>query len=57
MNPVSASASEANNADAATGTQANALQASSSSWMGLVGGLADAAAGGLTGGIAGKKRS
>jgi len=38
-----------------TSQQANENAAASSSWMGLVGGIADAAVGGLTGGIGGKK--
>lgn len=44
-------AGEAVGAAKVTDDQANANAAASSSWMGLVGGLADSAVGGLTGGI------
>lgn len=51
MDPVTSAANPANTANEVTDKQANAVQASSSSWMGLVGGLANAAVSGLSGGI------
>lgn len=47
MAPVAQAGGQANEADQITGKAANDLQASSSSWMGLVGGLANSAVGGL----------
>ena len=51
MAPVTGAASVANTANSITDKQTNENAASSSSWMGLVGGLADSAVKGLTGGI------
>jgi hypothetical protein len=51
ISPVSGAASPVVSAEGVEGNQANENAAASSSWMGLVGGLADAAVGGLTKGI------
>lgn len=53
FSPSTAMGSDINAANKITADQANENQAVSSSWMGMVGGLADAAVGGLTGGISG----
>ncbi|MGA7833674.1 MAG: hypothetical protein WCA31_00525, partial [Acidimicrobiales bacterium] len=54
FDPSTKIADPAINAVGAESTQANANQQASSSWMGLVGGLADSAAGGIGQGV-GKK--
>jgi hypothetical protein len=51
MTPVTEAAGEANTADSITSKQANENAQSGSSWMGLVGGLADSAVKGLSDGI------
>jgi hypothetical protein len=55
MDPVTSAGGQVNQADKVTNDQTNENAKASSSWMGLVGGLADAAVGGLTSGIGGKK--
>jgi hypothetical protein len=50
MNPVTSSADAATGADKVVNDQANQNAAASNSWLGLVGGMADAAIGGLTAG-------
>jgi len=58
FDPSSKVAGEVTSAEAQTSAQANANAATSDQWIGLVGGLADAAVGGLTsGGLFGKKPS
>lgn len=57
FSPVTSAGEAGNEADQITGKQADANAASSSSWMGLVGGLASSAVKGLTGGIGGSKSS
>jgi hypothetical protein len=52
--PAEGFAGAAENAMKMESDQANANQAASSSWMGMVGGLANAAVGGLTGRLGGK---
>lgn len=51
MNPVTAAGEAVTGAERVESAQANENAAASSSWMGLVGGLADSAVKGLTGGI------
>lgn len=54
FDPTTQAANPANTANTEAGTQANANQAASSSWMGLVGGLASSAAGAASGAISKK---
>jgi len=51
FSPSTSMDSGINSADANVSEQANANAAASTSWMGMVGGLADSAVGGLTGGL------
>jgi hypothetical protein len=51
FNPSTSLASGVNSADETVGEQANANEQESTSWMGLVGGLADSAVNGLTAGL------
>ena len=53
FSPSNAVGNSVTSANAQTSEQANQNAAASSSWMGLVGGLADSAVGGLTGGLMG----